>query len=59
MVTLSLNYDCQPCLFMKKSIFLYKSVGFINCPYNVKCMNNIGANEIIDKLYEQLNYKTV
>jgi ADP-heptose:LPS heptosyltransferase len=43
-----LSYECQPCFYNKKNIPM--AFGFINCPYGVKCMNNILPEEIFTQI---------
>ena len=41
---LNLGLECQPCQFGKAGITM--SRGFINCPYGVKCLQNIDSTTI-------------
>lgn len=45
---ISLNHPCQPCQFGPAKIKM--AIGYINCPYGVKCLQNIKAEDIIAKL---------
>ena len=42
------NYNCMPCQFGVGGVQMVK--GFINCPYQVKCLNDISAQDIVEQL---------
>ncbi len=44
MKSLSLNYPCQPCQYGIGNISL--ASGFINCPFGIKCLSAISAEQV-------------
>ena len=42
------NYDCQPCHFEVKNIINRNHC--ITCPYGIKCLADISADDVLDKL---------
>ena len=46
--TIQKNYSCQPCQFGLGGITMTKH--YVNCPFQVKCMNEISVQEVIQGL---------
>jgi ADP-heptose:LPS heptosyltransferase len=48
---ISKSYTCQPCQFAVGGISMTKS--YINCPYQVRCLNTISTEAVIEKFMKK------